>query len=158
MSNEPIRDQGTGAHGSFEHEDLSPRGIVYFLAGLIAFLGVLCVIVFGVYRFLDSYNHANQATLSPMVAPEADTRSVTDKDTQTFPEPRLEKNERTVLREFIEDQDRRLATYNWVDKDKGIVQIPIDRAMDLIVQHGLPVRPQGSAQAEQSQKEGGSAQ
>jgi hypothetical protein len=159
MSNEPIRNQGTGAHGSFEHEDLSPRGVVYFFGGLIAFLGVLYLIVFGVFRVLDSYSHSNQTTMSPIVAPEADTRTVTDKDTQTFPEPRLEKNERTELREFIEDQDRKLATYNWVDKDKGIVQIPINRAMDLIVQRGLPARPQGWAQGQQQlEEEGGSAQ
>ncbi len=153
MSNEPIRNHDVGAHGSFERQDLSPRGVMYFFAGLIALLAVIYAIAFGMYRFLDAYNHANQATLSPMVAPKADTRTVTDKDTQTFPEPRLEKNERTELREFIEDQDRKLATYNWADKDKGIVQIPIDRAMDLIVQRGLPVRPQEKGQ-EQEKKEG----
>jgi hypothetical protein len=153
MSNEPIRNHDVGAHGSFEGQDLSPRGVMYFFAGLIALLAVIYAIAFGMYRFLDAYNHANQATLSPMVAPEADTRTVTDRDTQTFPEPRLEKNERTELREFIEDQDRKLVTYNWADKDKGIVQIPIDRAMDLIVQRGLPVRPQEKGQ-EQQKKEG----
>jgi hypothetical protein len=157
MSNEPIRNHDVGAHGSFEHEDLSPRAIIYFLLALIVSLGVLYVIVFGMYRVLDSYNHANQATMSPMVAPEADTRTVTDSDTKAFPEPRLEKSERTELRDFIENQDRTLATYNWVDKDKGIVQIPIDRAMDLIVQRGLPVRPQEKGQ-EQPRKEGSSAQ
>jgi hypothetical protein len=146
-----------GAHGSFEHEDLSPRAIIYFFVALIVSLGVLYVIVFGMYRFLDSYNHANQATMSPMVAPEADTRAVTDKDTEVFPEPRLEKSERTELRDFIESEDRKLATYNWIDKDKGIVRIPIDRAMDLVVQRGLPVRPQTKEQ-EQPQKEGSSAQ
>ncbi len=156
MSNEPIRNHDLGAHGSFEHQDLSPRGIIYFFFGLIALLAVIYAIAFGVYRVLDSYNHSNQATLSPMVAPEADTRSVTDQDTQTFPEPRLEKNERTELREFIEDEDRRLATYDWMDKDKGIVQIPIDRAMDLIVQRGLPVRPAAKGQEPQL-KEGSSA-
>ena len=156
MSNEPIRNHEMGAHGSYEHQDLSPRGVIYFFFGLIALLAVIYAIAFGMYRFLDSYNHANQATMSPMVAPEADTRAVTDKDTQAFPEPRLEKNERTELREFIEDQDRKLAAYDWMDKDKGIVQIPIDRAMDLIVQRGLPVRP--AAKGQEQQKVGSSAQ
>lgn len=91
MSNEPVRNHDLGAHGSFEHDDLSSRGIIYSFVGLIVFLAVICVIAFGAYHFLDSYNHANQTTMSPMVAPEADTRTVTDKDTQAFPEPRLEK-------------------------------------------------------------------
>jgi hypothetical protein len=157
MSNEPIRNHDAGAHGAFEHQDLGSRGIVYSLIGLILFVGVICGIVFGVYHVLDSFSHANQTTMSPMIAPEADTRAVTDKDTEVFPQPRLEKNERTELREFIENEDRQLATYNWVDKDKGIVQVPIDHAMDLIVKRGLPVRPQVNGQ-EQPKKEGSSAQ
>jgi hypothetical protein len=35
-----------------------------------------------------------------------------------------------------------------VDKDKGIVKIPIERAMDLLVERGLPVRPQGTDAAQ----------
>ena len=54
------------------------------------------------------------------------------------------------MKRFIEGEDRRLATYDWADKDKGVVQIPIERAMDLIVERGLPVRPQGSNAAETS--------
>jgi hypothetical protein len=161
---ELIKNHNNDAHGSFEKQDLSSRSVMSFFVGLIALLVVIFGVAFGVYRFLDAYNHANQATMSPMVAPETDTRNVTRAETHAFPQPRLEESERTELREFIEDQDQKLATYNWVDKDKGIVQIPIDRAMDLIVQRGLPVRPQGAksqgdASPEgQPQKEGSSAQ
>jgi hypothetical protein len=166
MTNEPVRNHDVGTHGSYERQDLSPRGVIYFFVGLAVALVIIYFIVFGIYRVLDSYNKQNQATMSPMVAPRADTRAVAPADTQAFPQPRLEESERTELREFIEDQDRMLATYNWIDKDKGIVQIPIDRAMDLIVQRGLPVRQQGQAKTEQEQshqkdqpqKEGSSAQ
>jgi hypothetical protein len=82
-----------------------------------------------------------------MATPESDTRTVTHSDIRTFPEPRLEENERTELRSYSVDEERKLATYDWVDKDKGIVRIPIERAMELIVQRGLPVRPAGSASA-----------
>jgi hypothetical protein len=164
MTNDPIRNHGVDAHGSFEKEDLKPRSVMSFFVGLILLVVVIFGVSFGVYRALDSYNHANQATMSPMLAPETDTRNVTPAETHAFPQPRLEVSERTELREFIEDQDQKLATYNWVDKDKGVVQIPIDRAMDLIVQRGLPVRPQGAkSQGDESpkaqqQKEGSSAQ
>lgn len=36
----------------------------------------------------------------------------------------------------------RLSSYGWVDKDGGITHIPIERAMELMVQHGLPLRPE----------------
>ena len=150
ITNQPTSNQHMTNHDGYEHEDLSSRGPFYFMAGL-ALLGlVIYLIVFGIYRFLDRYDLAHQPPLSPMVTPEVDTRVVTHQDTQTFPQPRLEENERTELRSFIEDQDRKLATYDWVDKDRGTVRIPIDRAMELIVQRGLPVHPEGAASAPNS--------
>jgi hypothetical protein len=88
--------------------------------------------------------------MSPMVTPEADTRAVTPQNAETFPQPRLEENERTQLRSFIEDQDRKLATYDWVDKDRGTVRIPIDRAMELIEQRGLPVHAEEASSGQSS--------
>jgi hypothetical protein len=144
MSDEQIRNHDMSDHGGFEHEDLSPNGVIYFMIGLAVVVVVIYFIVFGMYRFLDTYEKAHQPAMSPMVTPQADTRTIGHSDTQVFPQPRLEENERMQLREIIEDEDRKLATYNWVDKDKGVVQIPIDRAMDLIVERGLPVRPGNS--------------
>jgi hypothetical protein len=150
MSDEQITNPHMGDHGSYEREDLSARGVIYFMIGLAVVVVIIYFIVFGMYRFLDTYETAHQPAMSPMVTPQADTRTITHEDTQVFPQPRLEENERTQLRQFIEGEDRKLATYNWVDKDKGVVQIPIDRAMDLIVERGLPVRPEGSTGAQTS--------
>ena len=35
-----------------------------------------------------------------------------------------------------------MSTYDYIDKDAGTVRIPIDRAMDLLVERGLPTRTQ----------------
>ena len=137
-------------HDGFEQEDLSSRSALYFLAGLVLVGLVVYLIVFGMYRFLDRYDTAHQPPLSPMATPQADTRAVTPENAETFPQPRLEENERTQLRSFIEDQDRKLATYDWVDKDRGTVRIPIDRAMELIAQRGLPVHAEGASSAQSS--------
>ena len=159
MSKDPVTNQPTPNqptpnqpinHGGFEQEDLSSRSALYFLAGLVLVGLVVYLIVFGMYRFLDSYATAHQPPMSPMVTPEADTRAVTPENAETFPQPRLEENERTQFRSFIEDQDRKLATYDWVDKDRGTVRIPIDRAMELIEQRGLPVHAEGESSAQSS--------
>jgi len=155
MTNQPAPDQPVihqqvTNHDGYEHEDLSSRGPFYFMAGLALLCLVIYLIVFGMYRLLDRYEAAHQPPVSPMATPEADTRNVTHENAQTFPQPRLEENERTQLRQLIEDQDRKLATYDWVDKNKGTVRIPIDRAMELIVERGLPVRPEGSNAAQTS--------
>ncbi len=46
-----------------------------------------------------------------------------------------------ALRQLRATEDAALTTYGWVDRKNGIVHIPIDRAMDLILQRGLPTRP-----------------
>ena len=158
MSEDPMTNQPTPnqppphpnmiSHDGFEQEDMSSRSALSFLAGLVLVGLVVYLIVFGMYRFLDSYATAHQPATSPMVTPEADTRAVTPENAETFPQPRLEENERTQFRSFIEDQDRKLATYDWVDKDRGTVRIPIDRAMELIAQRGLPVHAEGASSAQ----------
>ena len=71
--------------------------------------------------------------------------TVQQKVDQTFPQPVLEHSERVQYNNFAKEQDRVLASYDWVDQKNGVVRIPIDRAMDLLAQRGLPVRPEGKA-------------
>jgi hypothetical protein len=44
------------------------------------------------------------------------------------------------LQDVRKHEDERLTSYGWVDKNAGRVRIPIDRAMDLVLQRGLPFR------------------
>src|SRR5262249_16823311 len=113
MSEELSKQPHALDHNDFEREDLSPGGVFYFMGGL-ALVGILIYfIVVGLYRFLDRYEREHQARFSPLVTPQADTRIVTRSDTLAFPQPRLEENERTQLRDVIQQQDDILATYDW---------------------------------------------
>ena len=132
-------------HNDFEREDLSAAGVMYFMAGLAVVVIAIYLIVSGMYSFLDSHERKNQANLNPMVAPKTDTRIITPEDPLSFPQPRLETDERTQLTGYIQKEDQKLLTYDWIDKDSGTVRIPIDRAMDLIVKRGLPVRPEAAS-------------
>ena len=130
----------------FEHQDLRSRSVLGFLAAL----GVACVIVYfvllGVYSYLEKDYGRRQSPLNPLKTPETtNTRTITPQEVQKFPEPRLETNERTELHDFRLAEEKKLNEYAWVDKANGQVQIPIDRAMQLIVQRGLPVRPANGA-------------
>ena len=53
------------------------------------------------------------------------------------PEPRLQDNAVGDLRKMQSEEDRILNTYEWVDQKKGVVRIPISRAIDLLAQRGL---------------------
>lgn len=65
-------------------------------------------------------------------------------------QPRLQANPRADLREYRAREQRRLHGYGWVDRDAGVVHVPIDRAMDLLVERGLP----GAKKQEESRKAG----
>ncbi|RMD85938.1 MAG: hypothetical protein D6815_00855 [Candidatus Dadabacteria bacterium] len=59
---------------------------------------------------------------------------------QLPPEPRLQANPRQDLLALRAWENEVLTSYGWVDREKGIVRIPIERAMDLIARRGLPAR------------------
>jgi len=141
MSNDAI-ERGLN-HEEFEREDLSPKGIYLFLVGLV----VLCVVAYfavdGVYTVMDAYMRKHQPALNPLVtSANPNTRVVTQTDVRSFPEPRLETDERNEIYNFRLQEEQKLHSYGWVDQNAGIVRIPIDRAMELIAQRGLPTTPQ----------------
>jgi hypothetical protein len=135
------------AHGSYERQDLQPAGIVYFLLAL-AVVTVVCILgLRGLYTYLDHRERSSQAPVSPLITnvPE-DTRHIAPGYPQgAFPNPKLEEDERGQLNDIRMNEEKELYSYGWVDEKAGTLHIPIDRAMDLIVQRGLPVRPQASS-------------
>jgi hypothetical protein len=146
MSNENPKPGHAAAHGSYEHQDLLPAGIFYFLLGLAAATIVSMFALGGVYNFLDRREKALQRPVNPLLTNvPADTRHIARGYPQTaFPDPKLEENERGQLSGFRLQQEETLYSYGWVDEKAGTVRIPIERAMDLLVQRGLPLRPQGA--------------
>jgi hypothetical protein len=46
------------------------------------------------------------------------------------------------LEQLREEEETRLTTYAWIDAEKGIVRIPIKRAMDLLAARGIQPRPE----------------
>lgn len=60
------------------------------------------------------------------------------------PAPRLQANDTVELTTYRLFEDTKLNSYGWVDRDSGILRIPIERAMDLIAQRGLPTRGPGA--------------
>jgi hypothetical protein len=68
--------------------------------------------------------------------------------TQTFPTPRLltDDGDQDVA-DLHAREDLLLNNFTWVDQSKGTVRIPIEQAMQLIAQHGLPMAPAVNTQA-----------
>jgi hypothetical protein len=148
---EEITNHGHSGHGTeFEREDLSSRGVFVFMIGLAIVGLVIYFIIIGMYSFLDKYERSQMTTASPLVATSGAASRVVTKDylEKQFKEngaPMLEDNERGQFSDYLMSQERHLNSYGWVDEQSGVAHIPIERAMELTVQRGLPVLPQGGA-------------
>ncbi|MGB2605175.1 MAG: hypothetical protein WBC78_16375 [Candidatus Sulfotelmatobacter sp.] len=137
----------TPSHGDYERQDLAPSGILYFLVTL-AVATILCMFgLRGLYAYLDHREKAGQPAVNPLITNvPADTRHIAPGYPQTaFPSPKLEEDERGQLNGILQNEEKTLYSYGWVDEKAGTIRIPIERAMDLIVERGLPVRPQSGA-------------
>lgn len=159
-------------HGDYERSDISASAVVYFLVGLAVFLLITHFAVTGIYHYLDKQAEAQQAPVNPLVtnAP-TDTRHLPEKYRggkgyeeylkDSFPAPQLETDERRQLDDIRTKEEQTLSTYDYIDQKAGTVRIPIDRAMDLIAQHGLPTRSQTSTDngaTEQATKQKGTGE
>jgi hypothetical protein len=59
---------------------------------------------------------------------------------ERFPAPHLQLSPHDDLVAWRAREDAELTSYAWVDRSNSIVRIPIDRAIELIAQRGLPTR------------------
>jgi hypothetical protein len=148
MSNDALQHGEHHQGPEFEREDWSPKAVYGFLAGLAFICLLVYFVIRGLYAYLDAYEQKRQPAQNPLVtATTTNTRVVTPEEVKTFPQPRLEVDERGQINGFRLEEEQKLHSYGWVDQKAGVVRIPIDRAMDLIAQRGLPTSPQKAAES-----------
>lgn len=142
MGKEMLQHENNG----YEREDIGAGGILAFLAGL-AVAGILIhFILLGMYKYLDAYDRAHQAPPNPLVKEsKANLRRPTSQDAEEFPQPRLEVDERGQIDDRRMQEEETLHSYGWIDRKAGIVRIPIERAMALVAERGLPTEPAAAA-------------
>jgi hypothetical protein len=122
----------------FEHRDVSFVALTKFAIGLII-TTIFCIgLVLGMFQYL--LHREGGVPASRIESPAQDAR-------QLPPEPRLEVTPNSDLLEMRAAEDQVLTHYAWLDQDNGIVRLPIDRAMELIEQRGLPARKESGPQS-----------
>jgi hypothetical protein len=114
----------------YERRDLSPRVIGLFLAGLVLATAAVLLLNWGLFDYFATRQTRTDQPPSPL----ADVRQIP-------PEPRLQVSGAADLAAFRAKEEAELKSYGWIDRNAGIVRIPIDRAMDLLLQRGLPTTP-----------------
>ncbi len=114
-----------------EPGDINFRSVIGFGIALIAGAVVVHLVIWGMFAFFDAREARHVEPDYPLAATQA---------AKTPPEPRLQVNPRQDLRDLRDQEEQILGSYGWVDKNAGTVRIPIDEAIKLTLQRGLPAR------------------
>jgi hypothetical protein len=124
-------------HGRHEESDVNAWAVGRFGIALLLLCIFSLAVLFGLFRYF-------QTRIAEVQGPEK-----VEAPSQQPPQPRLLSNEGQELRQVRAVEDQTLNSYGWIDPGKGVVRIPIQRAMELVAQRGLPSRavpgPQSAA-------------
>lgn len=114
-----------------EIRDLSTRVVVVSAVSLVVAAIVIHVAVWLLFLF---YGQRQEAAY-PRQYPMAEVGNPPEP-----PAPRLQTQPREELKNMRAEEERFLNSYGWADKGTGALHIPIDRAMRLLLEQGLPAR------------------
>ncbi|MGA3129391.1 MAG: hypothetical protein ABSD59_01230 [Terracidiphilus sp.] len=143
----------------YEASDVRITGIVVFLTALAIFVAVCGVLCYGIGKVFNAHMNKEDGPNSKWTKT-VDVRQLgnlpsnpelQDKMTvitQSFPSPRVQRDDGNQdMADLHAREDILLDNYTWADESKGTVRIPIERAMELIAQRGLPVAQPVQTQA-----------
>jgi hypothetical protein len=115
--------------GEYERSDADPR-----LIGALA-LGIVVFLIATPFLLHAGYSNAVNIGGGPPNLPKP-------------PPPRLQVEPKADLERLHSYERGKLQTFGWVDRDRQIARIPIDRAMQLLAERGLPGWPSAKASPE----------
>ena len=125
---------------SFEHTDAHVGPMIHFAVWLVASAIVVHVGLAGMYWLLIRQSAERPATARYPLAVNVPPRLPAA--------PRLQQFPRNELYDFRTKEDAQLGSYGWVDKNAGVVHIPIQDAMRLMLErNALASRPADAAQS-----------
>jgi len=135
----------------YEGSDVRVSGVVVFLTALGIFVVVTAVLCIGIGKVINSQIAKADGPVSKWSHP-VDVRNLGNlanspalqQQFQTlanrFPTPRLQNDDGyEEIYEMHQREDLLLENYSWVNPAEGKVRIPIERAMQLVAERGLPV-------------------
>lgn len=128
---------GDPSLGYETQEFLKPRRVISF----VAFLVIMAASAIIGMIYLERW-WAGPAGPEADPSPFADSRGRLPNAPLLQPDPQIDMDK---LREI---EDKQVNSYGWIDRDRGVVHIPVDRAMDLLLQEGLPYREEGTPTAQ----------
>jgi hypothetical protein len=105
-----------------EGADIHPGIIVRVAFIFVAGLGLSLAMVLGLFRHFENAHPSRTSEAAPQIS-----------ESDLPPQPRLQTTPALDLEQLRAAEDQHLSRYGWIDRSRGIAQIPIERAMDLWV-------------------------
>jgi hypothetical protein len=139
------------ASKGFEQKDVRVSGVVIFLVMLSVVAVIIAGVSYGMGKWMNARMDKEDGPKSRWVKPvdvrplgnmasNAEMEKTIDASTQAFPMPRLQTDDGNQdVADLHAREDLLLENYSWADQSKGKARIPIERAMELMAQRGLPV-------------------
>ena len=113
----------------YEKTDAHIKPIFYFMAALSLVIVISLILSAWLFNYLETRETAEDKPVSPLADP-----------FDLPPEPRLDKDPRGGLEQVLRETQGKLEGYAWIDEEAQVVRIPIERAIELTLEKGLPVR------------------
>jgi len=125
------------AHGGRGHEtrDINLRGAWILVAGIAI---AVPLVMFGMVKLFGALSAREARLQAPPVS------LVPGEANPAPPEPRLQEDPIAELKRYRAEQAALAGSYGWADRSAGRVRIPVERAMELLAQRGLPARRAGA--------------
>jgi len=126
-----------------EHSDVNIRAIIASAAVIAAVCLVTAGLMYVLMGVLEDQARKRDPQLSPLALP-ATNMPKTTRESPAFgsaPEPRLLTDEPGNLQQIRGREQEQLHTYGWIDEKAGVARIPVEEAKKLLLERGLPIRP-----------------
>jgi hypothetical protein len=114
-----------------EGDRVGVSGLLVFIAGLVALLIATLLALTVVMSLLSREENSLRVLAPPRFKDEV----------PPFPAPRLQEDPAAELERMKQVERARLTSYGWVDQKAGIARIPVERALEIAAQKGLPSWP-----------------
>ena len=115
-----------------EESDISPALVPWTAGGFVVVLIVIFIVVWWMFRYYLKIDESENVARTNIGQP-----------SQLPPPPRLQVDPNAEYQDYLSSQMEVLNTYGWASREEGRARIPIERAMKLVAEGGLPAQSSG---------------
>jgi hypothetical protein len=148
---DPLEPEKIDVSLGYERTDARVSGVLVFLIVLSVIAVIIAGVSYGMGKWINARINkedgpksrwAQPVNVRPLgnMASNADMEKAIGASTDNFPMPRVQTDDGNQdVADLHAREDLLLENYSWVDQSQGKIRIPIERAMELMAQRGLPV-------------------